>query len=89
MTTNPIDAVFKQLRADGRKALIPFITAGDPDLATTAALVKELTARCLAHRDRLSLQRPHRRRQRHPGILYTGAWQRACASMTFSRPFKK
>jgi tryptophan synthase alpha chain len=45
MTANPIDAVFQQLRAAGRKALIPFITAGDPDLAITTALVKELTAR--------------------------------------------
>jgi tryptophan synthase alpha chain len=30
------------LRANGRKALIPFITAGDPDLETTEALVGAL-----------------------------------------------
>ncbi|MBD4670220.1 tryptophan synthase subunit alpha, partial [Xanthomonas citri pv. citri] len=27
-----IDETFQHLRADGRKALIPFITAGDPSL---------------------------------------------------------
>ena len=27
-----IDALFRKLRAEGRKALMPFITAGDPDL---------------------------------------------------------
>lgn len=31
-------------RAFARKAFIPFITAGDPDLATTAALVKAMAA---------------------------------------------
>jgi len=30
---------FRDLRASGRKALIPFVTAGDPDLDTTQALV--------------------------------------------------
>jgi tryptophan synthase alpha chain len=39
---NPIDAIFRALRAGGRKALIPFLTAGDPDLGTTALLVREL-----------------------------------------------
>jgi tryptophan synthase alpha chain len=36
---NRITQTFKQLRAKQEKALIPFITAGDPDLATTAALI--------------------------------------------------
>jgi tryptophan synthase alpha chain len=40
-----IDQVFKRLRAKGEKALIPFITAGDPDLATTRALALEMAAR--------------------------------------------
>jgi tryptophan synthase alpha chain len=40
-----IDRVFKQLKARGEKALIPFITAGDPDLATTRALALEMAAR--------------------------------------------
>jgi tryptophan synthase alpha chain len=40
-----IDRVFKQLKAKGEKALIPFITAGDPDLATTRALALEMAAR--------------------------------------------
>ncbi len=39
---NRINTIFKQLRADGGKALMPFITAGDPDLATTAALLPAL-----------------------------------------------
>ena len=40
-----IDELFKKLRADGRKALMPFITAGDPDLEFTGALLKELVSR--------------------------------------------
>jgi tryptophan synthase alpha chain len=40
-----IDKVFKQLKAKGDKALIPFITAGDPDLATSRALALEMAAR--------------------------------------------
>ena len=39
-----IDLVFKRLKAKGEKALIPFITAGDPDLATTKALALEMAA---------------------------------------------
>jgi len=33
---------FDQLRAGGRKAFIPFITSGDPDLATTVRIVAAL-----------------------------------------------
>jgi tryptophan synthase alpha chain len=40
-----IDRVFKRLQARGEKALIPFITAGDPDLATTRALALAIAAR--------------------------------------------
>jgi tryptophan synthase alpha chain len=40
-----VDQMFSDLRASGRKALIPFITAGDPDLDFTQALVQELAAR--------------------------------------------
>jgi tryptophan synthase alpha chain len=36
---NRIDALFDRLRTEGRRALMPFITAGDPDLPTTAALI--------------------------------------------------
>ncbi len=39
-----IDQVFAQLRQQGRPGLIPFITAGDPDLATCAELVRTLAA---------------------------------------------
>ena len=42
---NRIDTLFARLRAEGRRALMPFITAGDPDLATTAALIHELVSR--------------------------------------------
>ena len=42
---NRIDALFARLRAEGRRALMPFITAGDPDLPTTASLIHELVAR--------------------------------------------
>ena len=39
---NPIDALFVRLRTEGKKAFMPFLTAGDPDLQTTAKLVTEL-----------------------------------------------
>jgi tryptophan synthase alpha chain len=39
---NLIETLFQQLRARGRKAFIPFVTAGDPDLATTAQVVHKL-----------------------------------------------
>jgi tryptophan synthase alpha chain len=42
---NPIDSLFHDLRAQKRKAFIPFITAGDPNLAVTARLVTELAHR--------------------------------------------
>jgi tryptophan synthase alpha chain len=42
---NAIDALFQRLRAQGRKAFVPFVTAGDPDVATTARLVQELSRR--------------------------------------------
>ena len=41
---NAIDQRFARLRAEGRKALMPFITAGDPDLDFTAALLRRLAA---------------------------------------------
>jgi tryptophan synthase alpha chain len=41
---NPIDDLFRRLRAAGRKAFIPFVPAGDPDLAATARLLRELAA---------------------------------------------
>lgn len=40
-----VDQLFLELRTAGRKALIPFITAGDPDLDFTRDLVRELAAR--------------------------------------------
>src|SRR5436190_11789660 len=43
MTT--VDKLFAQLRSSGKKALMPFVTAGDPDLDFTAAVLKEAAAR--------------------------------------------
>ncbi len=39
---NLIDQVFQRLRAERKKAFMPFLTAGDPDLAATARLVPAL-----------------------------------------------
>jgi tryptophan synthase alpha chain len=41
---NPIDTLFQRLAAEQRKAFIPFIPAGDPDLAGSRLLIQE-TAR--------------------------------------------
>jgi tryptophan synthase alpha chain len=40
-----IDDIFRQLRADSRRALVPFLTAGDPDLDFTREAIVELAAR--------------------------------------------
>jgi tryptophan synthase alpha chain len=40
-----VDSLFAMLRSSGRKALMPFVTAGDPDLEFTAAVLKELASR--------------------------------------------
>ncbi len=42
---NRIEAVFRKLKQQGEKALIPFITAGDPDLKTTLALALTMAAK--------------------------------------------
>jgi tryptophan synthase alpha chain len=39
---NLVDSTFARLRAEGRKAFIPFITAGDRDIGTTAGLLPML-----------------------------------------------
>jgi tryptophan synthase alpha chain len=40
-----IDDLFRRLRAEGRKALMPFVTAGDPDLDFTAEVIRRLADR--------------------------------------------
>ena len=40
-----IDQLFKSLRQQGRKALMPFVTAGDPDLAFTGEVIREFDRR--------------------------------------------
>jgi tryptophan synthase alpha chain len=42
---NPIDQLFTRLKAERKKAFMPFITAGDPDLDATAKLVREVAGR--------------------------------------------
>ncbi|MEX2316631.1 MAG: tryptophan synthase subunit alpha [Pirellulales bacterium] len=44
MTTRIYD-LFAKLRRENRKALMPFVTAGDPDLEFTAAVIKEVVSR--------------------------------------------
>lgn len=39
---NRIDAKFIEIKAQGRKAFIPYVTAGDPDLTTTKEIVRAL-----------------------------------------------
>ncbi len=51
-----IDAAFARCRAEKRAALIVFVTAGDPDLQTTAELLPELAA---AGADLIELGFPH------------------------------
>lgn len=40
-----IDQLFADLRKSGKKAFMPFITAGDPDLEFTAEVIRELDRR--------------------------------------------
>ena len=40
-----IDTLFEQLRGAGRKAFMPFVTAGDPDLDFTGRVIRELVGR--------------------------------------------
>lgn len=41
---NRIDTTFDACRADGRKALVMFVSAGDPNLAVTETLIREICA---------------------------------------------
>lgn len=41
---NPIDDLFRRLRAENRKAFMPFVTAGDPDIAFTRDLLPTVAA---------------------------------------------
>ena len=63
---NRIDATFQKLQEQGRKALIPFVTAGDAGLDTTEQLVLQLEA---SGADIIELGVPfsHRGRAGHPG----------------------
>ncbi|MEO8346060.1 MAG: tryptophan synthase subunit alpha [Betaproteobacteria bacterium] len=44
LTLNRIDATFAQLKSQGRTALIPFVTTGDPSLAITRLIMDALVA---------------------------------------------
>ena len=39
-----IDQLFQSLKAEGKKAFMPFVTAGDPNLEFTAAMLRRLDA---------------------------------------------
>ena len=41
---NRIDTTFENCRKSGRKALVLFVSAGDPDLAATEQLIREIVA---------------------------------------------
>ncbi len=41
---NRIDATFARLRAEGRTALIPYVSTGDPSLAAMPAMLRQLVA---------------------------------------------
>src|SRR6187401_1639632 len=41
---NPVDEMFARFRSQDRRAFMPFITAGDPDLATTESLLMQVGA---------------------------------------------
>jgi tryptophan synthase alpha chain len=41
---NPVDSLFRTLRAENRKAFIPFVPAGDPDLALTREVLPAVAA---------------------------------------------
>jgi tryptophan synthase alpha chain len=43
--TSRIDETFTRLKSQGRMAFMPFVTAGDPDLATTNKVILELADR--------------------------------------------
>ncbi|QUL52869.1 tryptophan synthase subunit alpha [Paenibacillus tritici] len=55
-TTNRMDLTFQKLKTEGRAALIPFLTVGDPDLETTLDIIAELEA---AGADMLELGVPY------------------------------
>jgi tryptophan synthase alpha chain len=44
MAGTRLDATFARLKAEGRTALVTFVTAGDPDYATSLALLRALPA---------------------------------------------
>ena len=81
-----IDQLFAKLRSENRKALMPFVTAGDPDLEFTAAVLQELVERGAPHvRGRHSLQRSDRRRAGDSGVVHAGAREEDQAAPTFWR----
>lgn len=40
-----VDDLFARLKAEGQKALMPFVTAGDPDVNFTASLIESLASK--------------------------------------------
>jgi len=44
-TSSPITQTFADLKSQQRMAFMPFVTAGDPDMTATVAVIRELAAR--------------------------------------------
>ncbi len=68
---------------------MPFVTAGDPDLEFTAAVLRELVARgCPSVRGGHSLQRPDRRRPGDSGLVHAGLEHKIKLAEIFSNAWR-
>ena len=52
-SSGPLAKTFAALAKDGRKALAPFVTAGDPDLDTTLAVLEALDRASVGQQEKL------------------------------------
>ena len=81
-----IDTLFRQLRAAGRKAFMPFVTAGDPDLDFTAEVIRRLAARgCSLFELGIPYSDSDRRRAGDSGVVHPGARTARSSWPTFWR----
>jgi hypothetical protein len=53
MTVSTSGQLFEELRREKRKALMPFVTAGNPDLQIAGAAIKSLSRACTFRKLRL------------------------------------
>ena len=91
MTTR-IERRFADLKKEGRAALVTFLTAGDPDAATSLAILKNL-ARSRRRRDRTrhAVHRSDGGRSRDPGVSLRAlkAGQTLKKTLELIREFRK